>query len=180
MKCPLCEIKMSKKSIKNIEVHACDRCKGMWFEKDELRKAKDSAGKDINWMDFEIWKHEDEFKADPRKVACPECNLTLVTINYGKTNVQIDYCPTCKGTWLEKGEFEKIIRALTNELLTKPFSDYIKESLVEAKEIITGPEPFLSEWKDFTTVLHMMELRLFAENPRLLEKIELIQRIPIK
>ena len=180
MQCPLCKVEMSKKAIKNIEVDTCDKCKGMWFEKDELRKAKDSADKDINWMDFEIWKQEDKFKADPRKLACSKCNLTLVAINYGKTNVQIDYCPTCKGTWLDKGEFEKIIESLTNELLTKPFSDYIKESLVEAKEIITGPEPFLSEWKDFTTVLHMMELRLFVENPRLLEKVDLIQRIPIK
>ena len=53
-----------------------------------------------------------------------------------------------------------MIEQLTEELLTRPFSDYIKTSLEEAKEIITGPESFLLEWKDFNTVLNMMQLRL--------------------
>jgi Zn-finger nucleic acid-binding protein len=181
MQCPLCKIEMSKRFIKNIEVDTCDKCKGIWFEKDELRKAKDSADKDINWMDFEIWKHKDKFKANPRKLACPQCRLALVAINYGKTNIEIDYCPTCKGTWLDKGEFKKIVEALVDELLTKPFSEYIKASIEEAKEIITGPESFLSEWKDFATVLHMMELRLFVENPRLLDEVTVIQKtFPIR
>jgi Zn-finger nucleic acid-binding protein len=181
MQCPLCKIEMSKKFIQNIEVDACDKCKGIWFENNELRKAKDSTDKDLNWMDFEIWKHKDKFKTDPRKLACPQCQLSLVAISYGKTNIEIDYCPTCKGTWLDKGEFKKIIKALTDELLTKPFSDYIKESIEEAKEIVTGPESFLSEWKDFTTILHMMELRMFVEHPRLLDKVMNIERtFPIR
>jgi Zn-finger nucleic acid-binding protein len=180
MKCPLCKIEMGKKTGGGVEVDACNKCKGIWFEKDELRKAKDSADKDINWMDFEIWKHKDKFKADPRKLACPKCNLTLVAINYGHTNIEIDYCPTCAGIWLDRGEFEKIIESLTEELITKSFSDYIKDSLVEAKEIVTGPESFLSEWKDFTTILHMMELRMFVEHPKLLEMVNTVQRIPIK
>ena len=176
MQCPLCKLEMSKKSIENIEVDTCDKCKGTWFEDDELRKAKDSTDKDLNWMDFEIWKHKDKFKTDHRKLACPKCHLSLVAISYGITNIEIDYCPTCKGTWLDKGEFKKIIEALTDELLTKPFSDYIKASIEEAKEIITGPESFLSEWKDLTTVLYMMELRLFVENPRLLNSAATMQR----
>ncbi len=166
--------------MKNIEVDTCDKCKGIWFENDELRKAKDSTDKDINWMDFEIWKYKDNFKANPRKLACPQCQLALVAINYGQTNIEIDYCPACKGTWLDKGEFKKIIESLVDELLTKPFSGYVKASIEEAKEIITGSESFLSEWKDLVTVLRMMELRLFVENPQLLEKVNLIQRIPIK
>jgi len=176
MQCPLCKLEMSKKAMKNVEVDICDKCKGTWFEHDELRTAKDSADKDLNWMDFEIWKHKDKFKANPRKLACPKCHLSLVAISYGKTNIEIDYCPTCKGTWLDKGEFKKIIEALTDELLTKPFTSYIKESIKEATEIVTGPEPLLSEWKDFTTVMRMMGLRMFVENPRLLDTVINIQR----
>jgi Zn-finger nucleic acid-binding protein len=181
MKCPCCNIDLKSKIIKDVEIEECNKCKGIWFEDDELRKAKDSADSDLNWMDFEIWKHKDKTKARSRNLACPQCNQTLVAVDYAETNVEIDYCPKCKGTWLDKGEFEKIIDALTNELLTKSFSEYIKESLEEAKEIITGPESFVSEWKDFTTVFKMMQYRLFADNPKLLDTVTNIQRInPIK
>ena len=60
-----------------------------------------------------------------------------------------------------------IIDALTAELLSKPFSDYIKASLLEAKETLAGPESISSEWRDFKTVLRLMQCRLLSENPRL-------------
>jgi len=95
--------------------------------------------------------------------------------------VTIDHCPSCEGSWLDKDEFKKIIDSLTNELLTKTFKEYIKESVTEAKEIFTGPESFLSEWKDFTSVYRMMVLRLFAEHPKLMDTMLEIQKVnPIK
>jgi Zn-finger nucleic acid-binding protein len=169
------------KMLKDIEVDECNNCKGIWFEEDELRKAKDSADSDLNWMDFEIFKYRDKSKAQARNLACPQCSQTLVAVDYADTGVEIDYCPQCKGTWLDKDEFKKVIDALTNELLTKSFSEYIKASVEEAKEIITGPESFVSEWKDFTTVFRMMQFRLFTENPKLLDKVITIQRMnPMK
>ena len=181
MKCPCCNTDLKRKMIKDVEVDECNKCKGIWFEDDELRKAKDSTNSDLNWMDFEIWKHKDKSQARARNLACPQCDQTLVAVDYADTGVEIDYCPECKGTWLDKGEFKKVIDALTNELLTKSFSEYIKASLEEAKEIITGSESFVSEWKDFTTVFRMMQYRLFVENPKLLDTTINIQRInPIK
>ena len=181
MKCPCCNTDLKRKMIKDVEVDECNKCKGIWFEDDELRKAKDSTDSDLNWMDFEIWKHKDKSQARARNLACPQCNQTLVAVDYADTGVEIDYCPKCKGTWLDKSEFKKVIEALTDELLTKSFSEYIKASLEEAKEIITGSESFVSEWKDFTTVFRMMQYRLFVENPKLLDTTINIQRInPIK
>ncbi len=181
MNCPRCNIELKKKTLKDIEIDECEKCKGIWFDQDELRQAKDAADKDINWMDFEIWKHKDRFSAKPASLACPKCNKALVTLDYGDTKVSIDYCPTCKGAWLDDGEFKKIIDALNNELLEKKLSEYIKASVEEAKEIITGPEGFTSEWKDFTTVLRMMQYRFFAEHPDLADQALAIQRsIPIR
>ena len=53
------------------------------------------------------------------------------------------------------------------ELLTKTVSDYIKASLAEAKEIVTGSEGIISEWKDFATVLRMLQYRVLSGNPNL-------------
>ncbi len=42
---------------------------------------------------------------------CPVDNETLVIADRG--GVEIDYCPKCRGVWLDRGELDKIIdRAL--------------------------------------------------------------------
>ena len=169
--CPTCKIELTQKVIGEIEVDECEKCKGIWFDAGELRLVKDIVDSDLNWMDFEVWKHQDDFKSKKSNINCPVCNTETKIINYGSTSIEIDYCPSCKGIWLGEDEFEKVIDALENELLTKSFSEYIKESIQEAKEIITGPESLLSEWKDFATVLRFMQYRMFVENPKLLEKI---------
>ena len=176
MNCLHCDKELSKKVFGDIEIDECEKCKGVWFENEELRKAKDLTIENLNWMDFEIWKHEHLFKTNLTDLHCPQCDNALVSINYDDTDVEIDFCPNCKGTWLEKGEFKKIIEALTNEMYSKSFSEYVTSSIEEAKEILTGPESFVSEWKDFSTVLNLLQIRLFVEKPNLVETINSIQK----
>lgn len=176
MDCPKCHESMKVENIENVEIDECPKCSSIWFDQDELRKAKDQTDPDLNWMDFEIWKHEDRFKFAARVLKCPKCNINMVAIDYGETGVEIDYCPQCQGTWLDEGEFGKIIDALRTELETKSISDYAKASLKEAKEIITGGEGLISEWKDFTTVLRMFRYRFFIEKPKLLDTVINIQK----
>ena len=38
---------------------------------------------------------------------CPNCGATLVMSD--RQGVEIDYCPDCRGVWLDKGELDKII-----------------------------------------------------------------------
>jgi uncharacterized protein len=39
---------------------------------------------------------------------CPTCvDSTLVLSN--RDGVEIDYCPSCRGVWLDRGELDKII-----------------------------------------------------------------------
>jgi Zn-finger nucleic acid-binding protein len=38
---------------------------------------------------------------------CPICNVTLLMAE--KQGIEIDYCPQCRGIWLDRGELEKII-----------------------------------------------------------------------
>lgn len=42
---------------------------------------------------------------------CPHCNVNLVMSD--KQGVEIDYCPQCRGIWLDRGELEKIIERST-------------------------------------------------------------------
>jgi len=44
---------------------------------------------------------------------CPTCAIDLVMSE--RLGIEIDYCPTCRGVWLDRGELDKIIeRSLPN------------------------------------------------------------------
>ncbi len=38
---------------------------------------------------------------------CPSCNTVLTMCE--RSGIEIDYCPQCRGVWLDKGELDKII-----------------------------------------------------------------------
>ena len=38
---------------------------------------------------------------------CPACKVPLVMSD--RQGVEIDYCPQCRGVWLDRGELDKII-----------------------------------------------------------------------
>jgi len=38
---------------------------------------------------------------------CPNCDVNLVMAD--RSGVEIDYCPECRGVWLDRGELDKII-----------------------------------------------------------------------
>lgn len=39
---------------------------------------------------------------------CPVCN-TVDLLMSDKNGIEIDYCPQCRGVWLDRGELDKII-----------------------------------------------------------------------
>ena len=38
---------------------------------------------------------------------CPNCTIELIIAE--RQNVEIDYCPKCRGVWLDRGELDKIV-----------------------------------------------------------------------
>jgi Zn-finger nucleic acid-binding protein len=38
---------------------------------------------------------------------CPACQETLSLSQ--RQGIEIDYCPTCRGVWLDRGELDKIL-----------------------------------------------------------------------
>jgi uncharacterized protein len=48
---------------------------------------------------------------------CPNCNEILVMSE--RHGVEIDYCPKCRGVWLDRGELDKIIEKTNAQLDTR-------------------------------------------------------------
>lgn len=38
---------------------------------------------------------------------CPVCNVALMMSD--RNGIEIDYCPQCRGVWLDRGELDKIV-----------------------------------------------------------------------
>ncbi|WP_077926932.1 TFIIB-type zinc ribbon-containing protein [Wohlfahrtiimonas populi] len=48
---------------------------------------------------------------------CPVCvDATLVMSE--RKGIEIDYCPQCRGIWLDRGEIDKIIERSVEEMMT--------------------------------------------------------------
>ncbi|OWF72983.1 hypothetical protein B4907_22420 [Yersinia kristensenii] len=43
---------------------------------------------------------------------CPVCKDTQLVMSERKS-IEIDYCPNCRGVWLDRGELDKIIEKST-------------------------------------------------------------------
>jgi Zn-finger nucleic acid-binding protein len=46
-------------------------------------------------------------------MSCPVCRVALVMSE--RQGIEIDYCPQCRGVWLDRGELDKIIERSTGE-----------------------------------------------------------------
>jgi Zn-finger nucleic acid-binding protein len=166
MKCPNCDLELKQHVYKGLKIDECESCDGKWFDRDELRLAKDKTDEDYRWIDFEIFgEKENEFKSNPGQKLCPKDANKMNSLTYMDSNVVIEKCDTCKGVWLDKNEFDKILKHLEGIVIATPSSEYGNETLKEFSEIFTGPESTISELKDFMSVANLFSVRAQVENP---------------
>lgn len=49
---------------------------------------------------------------------CPACRVILVMSD--RQGIEIDYCPECRGVWLDRGELDKIIERSAADDMSGP------------------------------------------------------------
>lgn len=49
------------------------------------------------------------------KMRCPTCDVPLSMAD--RQGVEIDFCPDCRGVWLDRGELDKIIERSAAEIV---------------------------------------------------------------
>jgi Zn-finger nucleic acid-binding protein len=50
---------------------------------------------------------------------CPVCNSPDLVMSE-RQGIEIDYCPQCRGVWLDRGELDKIIERSNQDLVREP------------------------------------------------------------
>ena len=101
MICPNCRtdslVRVKSKKA-DVELDVCRKCKGVWFDREEINLLLDVAAKEL--------KVPNGAKESMR--ACPHCRRLLYTFDYPQTLVPVDMCRKCDGLWLDAGEGKEI------------------------------------------------------------------------
>lgn len=103
MKCPRCVVPLEWKSGTVGGLNSCPKCQGLWLNNVALKEAmrKDEA------------ELVNDFSELPGAVdsilLCPSDAARMRII--ACAGVELDTCPECKGLWLDKGEWEKLVSA---------------------------------------------------------------------
>lgn len=65
-------------------------------------------------------------EADVAAMPCPVCRTPLAMSD--RQGVEIDYCPQCRGVWLDRGELDKIIERSAPQAAQqrRPAPDYAR------------------------------------------------------
>jgi len=58
---------------------------------------------------------------------CPVCTESDLVMT-DRQGVEIDYCPKCRGVWLDRGELDKIIERSTSGPASQPPPGYRSDS----------------------------------------------------
>ncbi len=164
-KCPKCKEELKQTNFYGVKVDSCLSCGGYWFEKSELRRAKDTKEKQLNWMDIDLWEKEEKFRVSGKERHCPSCQVPLYEVNYGDSDVKIDVCNVCEGVWLDRGEFKKVVEHLKDKAGDKIMNEYAKTLLEETGEVLIGPESLEEEIGDVVTVLGLLKYRIAVKHP---------------
>lgn len=57
---------------------------------------------------------------------CPVCT-TVNLVMSERQGVEIDYCPDCRGVWLDRGELDKIIARAAQESAPPPPAQHVQQ-----------------------------------------------------
>ena len=167
MNCPNDNEQLERILFHNVEADYCPKCLGIWFDKDELRLAKDDKDKNLNWVDVDLWRDKLKFKVSQGNKKCPACRVGLREVAYDGSKIKVDFCKMCQGIWLERGEFKQIINYLKQKSDYEVLNRYAKNLVLQLWEVFAGPETFRSELEDFFTLLKLFNYKFMVQHPHL-------------
>ena len=107
MHCPKCHQPLKSTQVRETEVDTCPVCRGIWFDETELEKMMGLTPSELRPL--RRGREDEEF--DRVLGVCPRDGSTLSRVAAARhPDVVVDVCPTCRGIWLDAGEFNELLR----------------------------------------------------------------------
>jgi Zn-finger nucleic acid-binding protein len=104
--CPKCQSELGSAESAGVPYAHCAKCRGLWLGADGLkvllaRRGARSAAELVALLDAGF--------AKPTQRPCVGCRKPLLARRL--LEIEIDYCPDCKGVFLDDGEFDQVLMA---------------------------------------------------------------------
>ncbi|MDP8263515.1 MAG: zf-TFIIB domain-containing protein [Candidatus Ancaeobacter aquaticus] len=176
MSCPNCSTDMKRTVKDTVTIDECQSCQGIWITKDHLDELKAKEDRFIRWLDIPLWKEDKEHQMAVSEKGCPQCGKKMYQVNYRGHEVILFLCMDCQGVWLEKGELEKLIAYLEDIVTDESIEDFIKDLGNEAAQLLQAKSDLVTEVKDVSTIMKLIEYRIFSKFPVL---SQLASRVPL-
>lgn len=115
--CVKCTSVLDRSRIDDVEVDHCPRCSGLWLDHGELEKLSRKMASDVDRL-----KRLLSPKKGPPPVpcdvqaSCPACTSGMKEVTLGP--IKIDYCPRCKGIFLDKGELDAALATVKDSKIS--------------------------------------------------------------
>lgn len=101
--CKKCDTDMQTVFYEGVAIQLCISCKSVFLSKKKLELIEESREIDIP-VDTPIPRNGPEVLRH-----CPKCEVFMKKVTHGRVRTtMIDYCESCHGIWLDKGELNSI------------------------------------------------------------------------
>lgn len=109
--CVKCNSILDRTTFEGLEVDLCPRCGGLWLDRGEITRAARLPEQELSRLRSLL---TDVGGPPPlpseNTVPCPACEGKLDEVMLG--NVHVDFCETCQGIFLDRGELEEALSAV--------------------------------------------------------------------
>ncbi|MGV8119700.1 MAG: zf-TFIIB domain-containing protein [Candidatus Xenobiia bacterium LiM19] len=130
MNCPLCRIAMKEINISGVNIDECTQCHGLWFDNLELARLDETIEGDGETLE-RILSYPRDNDRNRGDIVCPRCSVKMHRRSfYYKSDITIDDCYGCGGTWLDAGELD----AVRNNFKGQDEREAIFEQMISTNE----------------------------------------------
>ncbi len=116
MMCPNCRKAMIVVEYHQIELDYCTKCKGVWFDSDELELLLESVKLESPNLTIKNILNLPEVPSSRKQRKCPICSRGMKEVAIGQPPISIDACRRSDGLWFDGGEVSELLR----QLVTNP------------------------------------------------------------
>ena len=113
MICPVCKLDMIDIEYERIELDYCVKCRGVWFDAEELELLLEKMGIQEHDLLLDDVSKMTEAATSEKGRKCPVCDRRMKKTSIGdKEGVLIDACVQGDGLWFDGGEVNQLLKQI--------------------------------------------------------------------
>ena len=117
MLCPVCKTEMIDVEYNKIELDYCVKCKGVWFDSNELELMFEKINLSDSGLAIANLIDKIDQKIPENKHKCPICKKTMGKIKIGDSSqTVIDICINGDGLWFDGGEVIQLMKHTSHNI----------------------------------------------------------------